>query len=142
MVTALSIKVNEDGSKDFIFDERIIEMFGNDKESLMKFVDVLEQKEVKLSQEETNRMKEETKHKIEETNKIREQTKQMGFKNMENIIMAGCNTINNVLEGIKEIKRTLNENEENSDNTELLDDRTDEEVADDINKNFVWAKET
>lgn len=141
MVTALSIKVNEDGSKDFIFDERIIEMFGNDKESLMKFVDVLEQKEVKLSQEETNRMKEETKHKIEETNKVREQTKQMGFKNMENIIMAGCNTINNVLEGIKEIKRTLNENEENSDNTELLDDRTDEEVADDINKNFVWAKE-
>lgn len=102
MVTALSIKVNEDGSKDFIFDDRIIEMFGNDKESLMKFVDVLEQKEVKLSQEETN--------------KLKEKTKQMGFKNMENIIMAGCNTIN------------------------LVDDRTNEEVEKDINKNFVWAK--
>lgn len=139
MITAFKIKVNEDGSKEFLVDEKFIEMFGDDKESFVKFIDTIGEKEVKILQEQTNQIKEHTNQikEQEQTNQTKEQTKQKSVGSMERIIVAGCNTINNILESLKEMKDDL----QDSSDEPICDNRTDEEVEKDINEKFVWAKE-
>lgn len=132
--------------KEFLVDEKFIEMFGDDKESFVKFIDTIGEKEVKILQEQTNQIKEhEQTNRIkeeeqtnqikerEQTNQTKEQTKQKSVSSMERIIVASCNTINNILESLKEMKDDLQDSSDES----ICDNRTDEEVEKDINEKFV-----
>lgn len=117
----LTIVKKEDGSESYHIDDKIIEMFKDHPENLHILIDSIKEKDVKIAHEESSQKKEET--------------KQSGFENIRRMVVAGCSSINTILEGITEIQNSLNSSE-----TSLEDNRSDEEVEEDINKNYAWVK--
>lgn len=97
-MTVLTIKRTPDGVSTFDINDKIVDMANGNFSDLIKFVDALKDEEaIKLKREETKQKSEETKQKIEETNQKKEETNQISFEKLTDIIVAGCNTFNNIM---------------------------------------------